>query len=281
MFPFDQLDRLEQLSFLDPLTKPLAKAVTALVRPAALEAALHGTWLGHPLHSVLVQVPVGSFVSASLLDVTGTDGRAADRLAVVGLLSAVPAAAAGATDWSRSNPSTQRSGLVHALMNTAGLGLWLASLLARRRGDRGAGTRLGLLGTAVIGASGTIGGHLSYRKGLGANSLSDLADTVASGWVDAGTDDLPEGQPVRRDAAGTPVVLVRQGSTVSALAALCTHQSGPLDEGEVSDGCITCPWHGSRFRLSDGAVEHGPSVHPQPTFDVRTSAGRLEVRFTG
>lgn len=281
MFPFDQLDRLEQLSFLDPLTRPLAKAVTAIVRPAALEDALHGTWLGHPLHSVLVQVPIGSFVSASLLDVTGTDERAADRLALVGLLSAVPAAAAGATDWSRSNPSTQRGGLVHALMNTAGLGLWIASLLARRRGDRSAGTRMGLLGTAVIGASGTIGGHLSYRKGLGANSLSDLADTVASGWVDVGADDLPEGRPVRRDAAGTPVVLVRQGSNVSALAALCTHQSGPLDEGEVADGCITCPWHGSRFRLSDGAVEHGPSVHPQPTFDVRKGAGRLEVRFAG
>lgn len=281
MFPFDQLDRLEQLSFLDPIARPLAKVVTSVVKPVALEDALHGTWLGHPLHAVLVQVPIGSFVSATLLDVTKADERAADRLALVGLLSAVPAVAAGATDWSRSNPSTQRSGLVHAAMNTAGLGLWIASLLARRRGDRSAGTRLGLLGTAVIGASGTVGGHLSYRKGLGADSLSDLADTVASGWLDVGTDDLPEGTPVRRDAAGTPVVLVRQGSTVAALAAHCTHQSGPLDEGEVTDGCITCPWHGSRFRLSDGGVEHGPSVHPQPTFDVRTSDGRLEVRFSG
>lgn len=279
MFPFDQLDRLEKLSFLDPVAKPLAGAVQKVVRPAGVEDALHGTWLGHPLHSVLVQVPIGSFVSASVLDLTLGDRKAARRLAVVGLLSAVPAAAAGATDWSKSNPSTQRTGLVHALLNTAGLALWTGSVVARARGRRGAGVRRGLLGTAVIGASGAIGGHLSFRAGLGTDSNADIADLAPSHWVDVGPDDLPEGTPVVRDADGTAVVLVKDGSRLHALADRCSHQSGPLHEGTVSDGCLTCPWHGSRFRLSDGGVESGPTVHPQPVFDVERLGGRLQVRL--
>lgn len=279
MFPFDSIDKLEKLRILDPVNRLGAKGVTALTKPPAIENTLHGTWLGHPLHAVLVQVPIGSFVSATLLDLTGGDARSADRLATVGLLSALPAAAAGATDWSKSSPNTQRTGLVHALLNIAGLGLWIASRLARRRGDRAAGTRLGLLGTAVLGASSTIGGHLSYRNGLGTDSLADLSLTATTGWVEVGDDDLPENTLVRRDADGTPIVLVRQGERISALAEHCTHQSGPLSEGELSDGCLTCPWHGSRFRLSDGGVEHGPSVHPQPAFDVRRAGGRLSVKL--
>lgn len=281
MFPFDQIGRLEKLTLLDPVSRLLARGVTAVVTPPKLENALHGTWLGHPLHAVLVQVPTGSFVSATLLDLTGADPAAADRLATVGLLSSLPAAAAGATDWSKASPNTQRTGLVHAALNTAGLVLWIASRVARARGDRASGTRLGQLGTAVLGASATIGGHLSYRNGLGADSQSDLGLVGPSDWVDVGADDLPDSTPVRRDADGTAVVLVRQGSTVHALADLCTHQSGPLSDGEVADGCLSCPWHGSRFRLSDGAVVQGPSVHPQPVFDVRRSGGRLSVAPRG
>jgi nitrite reductase/ring-hydroxylating ferredoxin subunit/uncharacterized membrane protein len=281
MFPFDKLDRLEDLTGLDALVSPLSKVVDGVVRPRGLEDALHGTWLGHPLHAVLVQVPIGSFVSASLLDLLGSDDRSADVLAGIGLASALPAAAAGATDWSKSNPSTQRSGLVHALLNTAGLALWGASLVARARGRRGAGTGLGLLGTAVIGASSTIGGHLAYRNALGANHEAAAADTAPSDWTDIGTDDLPEGKPVLRDAAGTPVLLVRTGPSIEAISDRCAHQSGPLHEGELKDGCVTCPWHGSTFRLADGAVVHGPSVHPQPAFDVRRSEGRLQVRLRG
>jgi len=283
MFPFDKLDKLEDLAFLDQVVTPLANVVNGVIRPAGLRDVLHGTWLGHPLHAVLVQVPIGSFVSASLLDLLPGDlpgdERSADLLAGIGLASAVPAALSGATDWSKSNPSTQRSGLVHALLNTVGLALWTGSVVARVRGRRGAATRLGLLGTSVIGVSGTIGGHLAYRKGLGADSQSDIADIASTGWVDVGSDDLPEGKPVMRDADGTPLVLVREGKTIHALADRCTHQAGPLHEGTLEDGCLTCPWHGSSFRISDGSVVHGPSVHPQPAFDVRRKSGRLEAKL--
>ncbi|MGZ6793904.1 MAG: Rieske 2Fe-2S domain-containing protein [Mycobacteriales bacterium] len=279
MFPFDQLSRLDSLEALDPLVSPLSKAVTGVVRPQPVADALHGTWLGHPLHAALVQVPIGSFVSANLLDAAGGDGRSARMLAGVGLVSAVPAALAGATDWSRSNPSTQRTGLVHALLNAAGLALWGASWSARRRGR--SGSLLGLLGTSVLGASATIGGHLSYRDGLGADTQATIADTGPADWTDVGPDDLPLGKPVLRQAGGTPVLLVRSATGTDALVDLCAHQSGPLHEGTLADGCVTCPWHGSVFRLSDGAVQHGPSVHPQPALDVRAEDGRLQVRLRG
>lgn len=279
MFPFDKLSRLDSLEALDPVVRPLAKAVSGAVRPPAVADALHGTWLGHPLHAALVQVPVGSFLSANLVDATRRDPRSARLLAGVGLASAVPAALAGATDWSRSNPSTQRAGLVHALLNAVGLGLWAASWSARRHGR--SGTVLGLLGSSVLGASATVGGHLSYRDGLGADTQATIADTGPADWTDVGADDLPAGRPVLRQAAGTPVLLVRDEAGVQGLVDRCAHQSGPLHEGALADGCVTCPWHGSVFRLSDGAVQHGPSVHPQPALDVRSQDGRLQVRLRG
>ena len=281
MFPFDQLDRLEELTVLDPVVAPLRRAVHAVIRPQAVQDTLYGTWLGHPLHPVLVQVPIGCFASAALLDVAGggdtTD--AADLLALAGVVSAVPAALAGANDWASANPQEQRSGLVHALANTVGLGCWAASLLARRGGDRGRGTVLGLAGLAAIAVGGTIGGHLSYRRALGADSNADIEDTGPVDWTDAGAAELPEGKPVLRQAAGTPVLLVRTGDRIDALVDRCSHQSGPLHEGDIADGCVTCPWHGSRFRLDDGSIVHGPSTHPQPSLDVRVSGDRLQVKL--
>ena len=281
MFPFDQLDRLEELTVLDPVVAPLRRAVNAVIRPQGVQDTLYGTWLGHPLHPALVQVPIGCFASAVLLDLlSGKDGAdAADLLASIGLASAIPAVVTGANDWSSANPQEQRSGLVHAVANTIGLGLWGASLLARRNGDRGRGTALGLVGMAAIGVGGAIGGHLSFRRALGADSNADIEDTGPVDWTDAGSAELPEGKPVLRQAAGTPVLLVRAGSRIDALVDRCSHQSGPLHEGEIADGCVTCPWHGSRFRLDDGSLVHGPSTHPQPSLDVRVSGDRLQVKL--
>jgi nitrite reductase/ring-hydroxylating ferredoxin subunit len=75
-----------------------------------------------------------------------------------------------------------------------------------------------------------------------------------------------------------PVLLLRQGARVHALADRCNHRSGPLHEGDVGDGTITCPLHGSRFRLDDGSVEQGPATYPQPVFETRVTAGEVEVR---
>lgn len=269
------LDKLAELKALDRVISPLSKVVDGLVPEGRVEDALHGTWLGHPVHPALAQLPLGCFASATLCDLIG-ESKAAVKLAAIGLASSAPAALAGATDWSRSSPSTQRTGLVHATLNTVGLVAWSASLVRRRRGG---GALLGALGTGVMTLSAAIGAHLAYRQGLGANHTADIQGP--SDWTDAGPDDLVEGAPTLRTVDGTQLLLVRHGETVDAIADRCAHQGGPLHEGEVSDGCVTCPWHGSTFRLSDGGVVRGPSVHPQPAFDVRRRDGRLQARLRG
>ena len=269
------MDKLAELTALDPVISPLSKVVLGVVPAGRVEDALHGTWLGHPLHPALAQAPLGCFASATLCDLAG-ERTAAAKLAVAGLVSSAPAALAGATDWSRSSPSTQRTGLVHAALNTVGLLAWAASVVRRRRGG---GALLGALGTGVMTASAAVGGHIAYRQGLGANHEADVDGP--SDWTDAGPDDLTEGTPTLRTVDGNQLLLVRTGLRIDAIGDRCAHQGGPLHEGELSDGCVTCPWHGSRFRLTDGSVVQGPTVHPQPAFDVRRQDGRLQVRLRG
>jgi nitrite reductase/ring-hydroxylating ferredoxin subunit len=85
---------------------------------------------------------------------------------------------------------------------------------------------------------------------------------------------------VRRVVDDVPVLLVREaGGTIHALAERCSHLAGPLSEGSVADGCVTCPWHGSVFRLSDGWNVRGPATAPQPAFDAREVDGHVEIRL--
>ena len=80
------------------------------------------------------------------------------------------------------------------------------------------------------------------------------------------------------DVSGIPAVLLKQGQTIYAIGATCTHLAGPLDEGTVEDGVVQCPWHGSRFCMSDGSVVNGPAVYAAPTFAVRLRDGKVELR---
>ena len=106
----------------------------------------------------------------------------------------------------------------------------------------------------------------------------DLDQSVEK-WTDVAAEaDLGEGQPMAVQANDVPVMLLRQGGRLHALANLCTHAGGPLNEGEVKDGAVTCPWHGSRFTLEDGCVLRGPASIPQPRFEARVREGRVEVR---
>ena len=90
--------------------------------------------------------------------------------------------------------------------------------------------------------------------------------------------DLAEGKPVKVTVAGVDVLLSRRDGRIGAIANTCTHRGGPLDQGSFEDGCVSCPWHGSVFRLDDGSVVRGPASAPQPAFDVRVTGGQIEVR---
>ncbi|MEU7423696.1 Rieske 2Fe-2S domain-containing protein [Streptomyces sp. NPDC040750] len=242
---------------------------------------LHGRWLGHPVHPLTVQVPIGCWLSAGLLDLRPGRSREADLLIAAGLAAAAPAALTGAVDWAELHRRQQRVGLVHALANTTAVGLYAASLACRVMGTTGVGRTLGFLGLTAVGAGGMLGGHLAYRQASGANHAEEVPQVVSDGWHRIGAlSEFPAGRPVRRSVDDVPVLVVREpGGAVHALADRCSHLAGPLSEGTVTDGCVECPWHGSTFRLSDGWVVRGPATAPQPAFDTRTVDGHVEVRL--
>jgi nitrite reductase/ring-hydroxylating ferredoxin subunit len=267
------ISRLEQASRLDPVVSA-GQRVARLLRPGQVRDALHGVWLGHPLHPVLVQAAVGAWLSASMMDLAG-DEAAARLLTAAGLAAAIPAAAAGSADWSEQHEQQMRVGVVHAAGNALAVTLYGASLAAR--GPR-LGRALRLSGLAAVSASGLLGGHISFRLAGGANHAEDVPHILAPGWhylmVAA---ELPEGKPVRQVVGEVPVVAVRSGGLVRVLADRCSHMSGPLSDSELSDGCLTCPWHGSVFRIADGSVARGPATAPQPSFAVREVGGAIQV----
>ena len=280
------LDALENTTALDPVAKAVTSVVSGALKSRTVKDLLHGVWLGHPLHPVLVQVPVGTWTSAALLDALPGTGPAPDVLIAAGLAGVVPALATGWTDWSSLHEQQQRVGLVHAATNVVAAGFYASSLVARRRGNRGSGRLLGWTGLAVAGLGSYLGGHLAYRQAAGANHAEFVPHLVKPGWHDVAVlDDLPEGRPVTRKIGEVSVMLVRHGGRVDALANRCSHLDGPLAGGDLhtegGEECISCPWHGSTFRLRDGAVVHGPATAPQPVFRTQVTDGRVSLLLEG
>jgi nitrite reductase/ring-hydroxylating ferredoxin subunit len=272
------ISRLEQSDRLDPAVAA-GQRLARLIRPGRVRDGLHGVWLGHPLHPVLVQAAAGAWLSASILDLISPDEAAARRLVAFGLAASAPAAAAGAADWSEQHEQQMRVGVVHALANAIAVGCYGSSLVAR---NPRASRLLRLGGLAAVGASGVLGGHISFRLAGGANHAEAVPHLVQPGWHHLmKAADLPENTPVRAMLGEVPVVVVRTGRQVHALADRCSHMSGPLSDGDLADGCLTCPWHGSIFRISDGSVARGPATAPQPAFDTRVVAGAIQVRLPG
>lgn len=211
-----------------------------------------------------MQVPLGAWLSAAALDLWPGQQRAARILVGTGLAAAGPAAVTGWTDWAELPPEQARTGIVHAVANTTGVLLYAGSFLARTRGRVRAGKALGWAGLAAVGAGGALGGHLAYRQAAGANHAEAVTHLVGEGWHPVGRlSDFPVDRAVRAAVDGVDVVVVREsGGAVRVLAERCSHMAGPLSEGELTDGCVRCPWHGSLFRLSDGWNVEGPATAP-------------------
>ncbi|MCJ1704166.1 Rieske 2Fe-2S domain-containing protein [Rathayibacter sp. VKM Ac-2926] len=276
------VSRLENEAALDPLVDRVKKVVDAVIRPQPVRDVLHGVPIGHPVHPLLVLVPTGAWVSAAVLDLLPGNERAARTLIGLGIVSVLPTAAAGYTDWSELHEQQKRVGLVHAAANVAGAVLYTASFVQRVRGRRTSGKVLSALGLAVVSGGGYLGGHLSYRQAAGANHTEDVPHRFPTGWQTLGQlAELPQNSPVKRTVAETPLLAVRRGDRVDVLSNVCSHLSGPLDEGELrgtgADACITCPWHASAFSLETGEVVRGPATSPQPRFETRVTDGLVEV----
>lgn len=265
--------------------KLLDKALYGGGSPAAqhLRDFLNGTWLGHPVHVVLTDIPIGAWTVAMACDALELASgrrrfaRAADTAIVIGLMGAAGAAVTGLADWSDVDPPARRVGLLHGLLNLGGTACFLTSLLLRKNKSRTAGRVFGALGYAVMTYAATLGGEMVYehRVGVDRTSGQEFPETFTAVLSDSA---LPEGKPTRAMYKETPILLVRRGDRIFAIAETCSHFSGPLSEGKLEGDSIVCPYHFSRFALEDGRVINGPAVHPQPCLDVRVRDGKIEVR---
>jgi nitrite reductase/ring-hydroxylating ferredoxin subunit len=204
-------------------------------------------------------------------------GRAADRLVATGVIAAVPTAASGLSDWSDLHGETRRIGTVHALGNITALVLYMCSWLSRRRGHRSSGVVLSTAGYAVATLSAWLGGHLSFVKGVGVNQTAFEAGPEKWTSVTAPAT-LAEDDRATIRVKGADVLVVRSGRSMFALSDRCSHRGCSLAEGEIHDGTVTCACHGSTFRLADGAVVRGPATAAQPSYEVRTHKGELQLR---
>jgi len=158
---------IENARPLDPAVRLAQPLVDALLADRFRADALQGKWLGHAVHPLLVMLPIGSWTSATVLDLLGGRGSrdAAQRLVATGVLAAGPAAITGWAEWGgRLDQRDKRVGVVHAASNVAALGLFAASWKARRRGQHLRGAGLGLVGHAAVGVGGFLGGHLTEAR---------------------------------------------------------------------------------------------------------------------
>lgn len=278
----EQQEALDQLS--DQI-QPLVRNAFKSAGPAGreLKNIFHGTWLGHPLHPALTDVPLGAWTAALALDamesISGRRelGAGADAAIAVGLVGAAGAAVTGLTDWSETDGRARKVGLLHGLLNVGATVLYTTSLVLRRKQKRTAGMGFAMLGYAVSSASAYLGGHLVFSEQIGVNHAA--AQEMPKEFVPVLADtELKEAEMKRADAHGVPVLLVRCEGDVCALAHTCSHLGGPLSEGKLEGDVVQCPWHGSRFNVRDGSVVDGPATFPQPRFETREREGQIEVR---
>lgn len=252
-----------------------------------LQDFLNGTWLGHSLHAVLVDVVVGGATAVVLLDVLrvffGVEGLADATTWVVGLvwLSGVGAILTGLTDFKDTSPntSTRDLALFHGLINFVGVVGFTVSLVQRLNGQHDAALWVFVAGYALISVGAYIGGHVVFKHGYAVNHNAHVRGKRASEFTPVmAAGELAEGKPTKTMFGSTAVMLVRRGDVVHALKETCSHLGGPLSEGELEGDTITCPWHYSTFRLRDGSVVHGPATSRQMHYEARVTDGQVELR---
>jgi nitrite reductase/ring-hydroxylating ferredoxin subunit/uncharacterized membrane protein len=275
-------------NWLDPLADRLQSVLSNTATAAGpagqqVEDMLHGRWLGHPLHPALVNVPLGAWTVAAVLDAVeevsgnGALGSSADAAIGLGVVGALGAAITGIADWRHTDGQARRVGLAHGLLNTGALALYTTSLLLRRFKARRAGRGVAALGYVVANAAAYLGGHLVFNEQIGVDHTADQQPPQVYVPVLRAAE-LPEHTLRRVTANGMPVLLLRRGERIYAIAETCSHLGGPLAEGRCEDLSVICPWHGSQFAFESGEVLSGPSIYPQPCFETRVHEGQIEVR---
>ena len=277
----DAIERILQAQavWADPVGKLFVAIFAALYKPVPIiKDLLNGVWLGHPLHPAITDVPIGAYVVALVLDLTGQ--RAAATAAIgVGIVFMVVAVLAGYADYIDLEGKSQRFGTVHSSLMLVALVLYLASFVMRLGAvPSPAEVWLSVIGFIIVITSAYVGGELVYNLGTQVDRHAWRGG--GSKWTALDVSDIPPDKPVKAKAGAQPLVVVRRGTSLDALHDVCAHQGCSLSDGKIVGETIECPCHGSRYRLRDGMVVRGPSVFDQPHFEVREAEGKIEVRRT-
>ncbi len=241
-------------------------------RMVRVRSLLNGTWLGHPLHAVLTDAPIGALFLVIVLDVLGQP-TAADIALVFGILAMLASAVVGFADYSVTDGRARSRATVHSTLMVIALLVYLASLAVRSGSpaDRSVPIGLSIVAFLILSAGAFVGGDVVFALG---NMVDRHAWRPAGAkWTPLEVGELPEDAPVRAKLGLQNLVLVRQGDTIHALHDQCAHAGGPLSGGRIVDGCIECPWHQSRFELATGRRRRGPAVYDQPAYEVRVAEG--------
>jgi nitrite reductase/ring-hydroxylating ferredoxin subunit/uncharacterized membrane protein len=268
------------------LDKLMSRALGApATRP--LKIFLNGTWVGHPLHPMLTDIPIGAWTLTILLDLIGLLfgfpqlGLASSITAGVGVAGALAAAVAGLADWMDIDPPEKGIGAFHATVNVSATILFLISFLMRwgRHWQLGWATFVvALAGYLLVAVGGYLGGALVFYKGVMVNRNAyrtgpdDFAPVLA-------TRELAEGQLKRVLVEEQPVLLLRLDGTIYAVGAMCSHYGAPLNDGKVVERTIECPWHASRFALDDGRVVQGPACAGVPVYDCQIVNDQIQIKL--
>jgi len=249
-------------------------------RTPSVRDFLVGTWLGHPLHALLTDVPIGALTLTIVLDVIGQP-VAADVALLIGVLSMLAAAVVGYADYSTTDGRARVRATIHSTLMLVSLGIYLISLAIRATGptSRGLPIALSIVAYLVLAGGAFVGGDVAYVMG----NMVDRHAWRPSGtkWQPLEVGEITEGSLVKARVGLQELVLIRTGDAILALHNQCAHAGGPLNEGSLVDGSIECPWHGSRFEVATGRRRRGPTVYDQPTYEVRpVDGGGYEVRRT-
>src|SRR5256885_14516884 len=227
---------------LDTVAEPLANAIKTAYNSAGdsgriVKDAVHGVWLGHPLHPVFTDLPVGAWTTGLVLDAVAAVRNepvleeAADMAIAVGLVGAAGAAVARLTDWSETSGRSRRAGFVHGLLNITATTLYAAAYVLRKNGSRAVGQRCAIAGYGIALGSAWLGGDLVYDQRIGVNHAD--ADEPGQFSRVAASASLHENSMIRAKNDEADVLLARQHRRLCALNHRCSHIGGPLSDGTL------------------------------------------------
>lgn len=280
---------IDRQKWLEPVADVLQKLVAGTYKAmgapgTALKTFNHGTWLGHPLHPVLTDIPLGLWTITVIFDIIYlVSGSfiwfyAAELTIFVAILAALATAMTGFTDWNETYGRERRVGVAHGLINTVVVLIYIVSLLIRYTG----GTRVGaiilaFIGYALVLSAAYLGGELVYSIGTGVNhhAWQQQPEKFTRVMLEG---QLNDGVLVRGLAGDTPILLYKKGDRICAIGETCSHAGGPLSEGEIIGDVVQCPWHASHFDLCTGEVKQGPATVSAVRYQARIQNGQIEVK---